>query len=323
MINKTVSFILSSILHITLLLACFNLGKTNDPQRIGNNQHIRINFVPIATKTKLTEQLNHKTNNTEKTKNKTGKKQNIQSPKSPSQKNTPAAETQKLQKSVNTHNNKQLTKAQDNHSPTPKDTKITTVEKKAPINTQSTRQTQSSTAKPANNTAPAQHKNISPSAIHDAATAANNSDKESANRTEEKSINDWDNMLVTLDEMKTSNPPYVSNINNSSNSEISVSETDAIISRIENEWNISNLRHHKEIKNMTAIIDITLNDDGSIHNINNRENHSLSGNKLYKLFVSTAVGAIHDAAPFEDLPKERYKHWRRITITFSADQLTI
>ena len=96
---------------------------------------------------------------------------------------------------------------------------------------------------------------------------------------------------------------------------MTVDEISAIRQQIEKCWSVP--AGARGAKNLVVEVQIWLNKDGSLAKSPKIvDGARMSSNNFYKIAAESARRAVIQCAPLKGLPKNKYKHWREITLQF-------
>lgn len=103
-------------------------------------------------------------------------------------------------------------------------------------------------------------------------------------------------------------------------SEMSLSEIDAIRSQISRAWRVTSFSGGKDNKNLKVTVKIQVEDDGEVKDVKVTNQSIPAGvdGQVYNAFVDSVVRAIRAASPLQNLPKEKYNTWNEMELVFDS-----
>lgn len=104
-------------------------------------------------------------------------------------------------------------------------------------------------------------------------------------------------------------------------SPLSTTELNLIMSQIRRAWNVTSFSGAADAKKITVTLTVKLNIAGNVISITHPTNYKLSYNKTYNAMLKSSIRAVHDAAPFRNLPKNKYHTWKTLEILFDPTEM--
>jgi outer membrane biosynthesis protein TonB len=109
---------------------------------------------------------------------------------------------------------------------------------------------------------------------------------------------------------------------------LSITEKDAIINTVRNQvtknWSTTSFSGAKDVHKMTATLIITLNQDGTVKDVEIKNLTKYHSDRIYKSIVDSARRAVYKSSPIKNLPAEKYAvkdGWREMEINFDPSQM--
>lgn len=151
--------------------------------------------------------------------------------------------------------------------------------------------------------------------------------KDTKNKAEKPSNVASDSLLNNLEKKSDaqSNPhnytegEHLSKGNYDPSQELSIRDIDLIRSQIQRNW-IDVPAGAKGIIGLEATFYIKLTEDGTVEDVKLSSRLNMA-DSVVSAFVASGIRAIYRASPFQNLPKDKYKHWREIELTFDPSDL--
>ena len=103
-------------------------------------------------------------------------------------------------------------------------------------------------------------------------------------------------------------------------SEMSLSEIDAIRSQISRAWRVTSFSGGKDNKNLKVTVKIQVEEDGEVKDVKvtNRSIPNGVDGQVYNAFVDSVIRAIRTASPLQNLPKEKHNTWNEMELVFDS-----
>ncbi|MEQ9641279.1 MAG: hypothetical protein RIM84_14740, partial [Alphaproteobacteria bacterium] len=103
-------------------------------------------------------------------------------------------------------------------------------------------------------------------------------------------------------------------------SELTVSEIDAIRAQLSQCWSVP--AGARDVQNMNVEVRVFLRPDGSLERPPEvLDNIQFNGNPFFRTFAESARRAVLKCDPLRDLPVDKYEQWRELTINFDPKEM--
>jgi hypothetical protein len=101
--------------------------------------------------------------------------------------------------------------------------------------------------------------------------------------------------------------------------QLTMSEKDLIRAQIERKWNVP--AGARDARSLKIRVRFALNPDGSVRGMPEIVDRSRMDDPFYRAAAESAVRAVLQASPLQDLPPRKYDAWRDVELTFDPKEM--
>jgi hypothetical protein len=101
--------------------------------------------------------------------------------------------------------------------------------------------------------------------------------------------------------------------------QLTMSEKDLIRAQIERRWNVP--AGARDARNLKIRVRFALNPDGSVRGMPEIVDRGRMDDPFYRAAAESAVRAVLQASPLQDLPAGKYNSWRDVELTFDPREM--
>ena len=138
----------------------------------------------------------------------------------------------------------------------------------------------------------------------------------------QKKVDDFDTVLKSVESMQSKkSQKKVLPRDFNPTLPLSVSEVDAIVKQISDNWSIP--AGARDAKNIKVVLRISLAQDGTVHRVKivDQSRYKNPSETFFRAAADSAVRAAYKASPLKKLPVDKYSNWKELELTFDPEEL--